>query len=74
MMNSSWNLDGAAACYASYGKGWSAKGSDGPKGNKRNGKGYSPTKNRYMDSKLRSGMESQDNPFTASKKYYEEES
>lgn len=73
MMNSSWNLDGAAASYASYGKGWSGKSEAAPKANKKNGQGYSPTKSRHVDSKLRSGMESTENPFTASKQYYEAE-
>lgn len=71
MMNSSWNLDGAASSYASYGKGWGNKAATAPKANKKNGQGYSPTKSRHVDSKLRSGMESTENPFTASKSYYE---
>jgi hypothetical protein len=73
MMNSSWNLNGQASSYAKYGKGWSGKEEEKPRVNKKNGRGYSPTKSRHMDSKLRSGMESQDMPFTASKAYYAED-
>lgn len=73
MMNSSWNLDGAAASYKNYSKGWGNAAPDVQKSNKRNGQGYSPSKDRGVDSRLRSGMESGDTTFTASKSYYEEE-
>lgn len=73
MMNAAWNLQGDAAQYKSYGKGWAA---DDTTQAKRPGTSSAYTRtNKDPDGQptIRSGMISGDNPFGHMSKYYEKQ-
>jgi len=72
MINSSWNLDKQASTYAVY---------DHPYSNAKpagmstgfaisKSRGYSPTKDRFQDSNLKSGLESVDSMITKETTYF----
>jgi Ca2+-binding EF-hand superfamily protein len=70
MMNSAWNLDGEAAQYKSYEKGWS-KDDSKPSGKGKVGVYGGMEKNATGKATISSGMQSADNPFQNMKSYYE---
>lgn len=71
MINSAWNLDGEAASYKKYEKGWAGEDKKGGS-SKPNPNGYGGfSKNATGKATMSSGLASADNNLPGSNQYYE---